>query len=72
LNRNRLRAAIAMKGLTMGAFLERAKIAPASFSRKMREENAVEFTRAEIERIKDLLELSNEEMCEIFFDEKVS
>ena len=47
-------------------------ISPQTFSAKLNEKNGAEFTKSEINKIKERYALSPEEMQDIFFTENVS
>lgn len=70
MNANKLRGKIAERGMTVGAFCESVAINRSSFDRKMAGQH--EFTRSEIKRIVDFLNLSPEETMSVFFAEEVT
>ena len=69
-NRNLLMARIKMKGYSVGEFLSEVKISKSSWSKKTR--GIRDFTRMEMLRISDVLDLSLEDAADIFFYKKVS
>lgn len=60
-----LQAAIKKRGIPMNRFLDLVRITPSSWSRRVK--GTSEMTLAEIQRIVDTLNLSEEEVKEIFF-----
>ena len=70
MNINRLRGKIAENGYSIPDFSQKIGIKKATFYRKLKRQT--EFTRSEIESISIVLNLSAEQIKEIFFDEKVS
>ena len=61
-----------LKGFTGNDMAELLGIARNTFSVKINEKNGAEFTQTEISIMKEKLNLSVEEIGEIFFNEKVS
>ncbi len=70
MNTNLLKSQIILKGHTLSQVSHYLNVSKSSLYRKMYGEN--EFTRKEMLKIKVLLDLSNDVMMEIFFNEKVS
>lgn len=67
---NLLHAEIVRKGYSLPTFAKKLGIAKTTFYRKIRGEG--EFSRLEIQRISELLELSKDQIFEIFFGQDVS
>lgn len=63
--KNEFRAAMARKGTTASEVAKALNIDPATLSRKISGQS--DFYRGEIEKICEILELSAEEIMEIFF-----
>lgn len=70
MNLNALKGEIVKKGMTIKACAE--KIGMADFSLERRLKGEIEFKQNEILRISEVLKLTDEEIIEIFFDDKVS
>lgn len=70
LNANMLKGKIVENGLSIAKFSELSKIKRTALYRKL--SGKVEFTRVEIEKIAELLQLSPMQIKDIFFTEKVS
>ena len=75
MNTSLLKATITIKGLKMNEFFEKLNkekpiMTASAFYKKLRRET--EFTREEIQVISDVLNLTDEQLLSIFFDEKVS
>lgn len=70
MNGNELKAKIISRGMTVESFCKEAGFARSTFDRKLR--GKYEFDRAEIERIKLVLNLSDEELRTIFFNSEVA
>ena len=70
MNTNLLKSQIILKGHTLSQVACYLDLSESSLYRKMYGEN--EFTRKEMLKLKQLLELSNDTVMDIFFDEKVS
>lgn len=54
-----------LKGITQEEVAQKAEISRATFNRRIKN-NGTDFTLSEVKRIKDALELSDEEAVEIF------
>ena len=65
-----LKAEIISRGMTVESYCKEAGFARSTFDRKLR--GKYEFDRAEIERIKVVLELSDEKLRTIFFSSEVA
>jgi len=65
-----LRQRIRDAGMNIGEFCEAAGFVRATFDRKITGKN--EFDREEICRIRDTLQLSDEDIRDIFFDKEVA
>ena len=65
MNANKLRGKIVERGMNIGEFCKAA-----GFDRKMRGD--IEFNREEIERIINALEMTDEELKSIFFENIVA
>lgn len=63
---DRLKGAIYRAGYTIETFSKEVGIHPLTFSRKMR--GLRQFTVGEIRRIRDILNLTDEELLDIFFN----
>ena len=70
MNTNLLKSQIILKGHTLAQVARYLDVSKSSLYRKMYGEN--EFTRREMLKLKHLLDLSNDIVLEIFFNEKVS
>lgn len=70
MNTNLLKSQIILKGHTLSQVACYLDLSKSSLYRKMYGEN--EFTRKEMLKLKQLLELSNDTVMDIFFNEKVS
>lgn len=70
MNFNALKGEIVKKGKTIKACAE--EIGMASFSLERRLKGEIEFKQSEILAIAEALELTDQEIIEIFFDEEVS
>lgn len=70
MNTNKLLGKIKEKGLTIEQFATQNGFSLSSFRRKMKDETG--FTREEINRVSKALDLTNEELLNIFFDSEVS
>lgn len=70
MNRNKLLGKIKENGFTIEAVARLTGMSLSTLSRKLN--GHVEFTRDEINAISDALKMSNEDLLEIFFNEKVS
>ena len=70
MNVNLLRAKIVEKGYTLKKFSETTGIKKSALYRKL--SKISEFDRYEIEVISKTLSLTNEEICDIFFTDKVA
>lgn len=66
MNTRLLKAKIIEKGFSVTEFIQKTGIKRAPFYRKLNKKT--EFNRAEIEKISSVLELSPEQMKNIFFD----
>lgn len=74
MNANRLRAAMALLGMTSGDTAAAIGISRSLFSEKMNSAvrpngNPAEFTQQEIAKLKTVLSLSSEDVINIFFDD---
>ncbi len=67
MNPNKLRATVIAKGYSMKSFAEKIRIKRSAFYRKLN--GTSEFDRAEMERIITVLELTAEQVNDIFFNE---
>ena len=67
---NLLRAKIVEKGYNVGSFCDAAGFIRSTFDRKLT--GQIEFNRDEIEQIIETLELTSEEICNIFFPQYVA
>jgi len=67
---NLLRAKIVEKGYNIDSFCKAASFVRSTFDRKLT--GQTEFDRAEIQKIIDILELSDEEIRNIFFPNYVA
>lgn len=67
---NLLRGKIAEHGMTIGKFCESADFNRSTFDRKMSGES--EFNLGEMKRIRNELQLTAEETCNIFFADEVT
>ncbi len=65
MNGNKLKAKIIERGLTVTEFASRINMDRSSLYRKL--SNSQRLTIGEVERIKDVLKLTNEEASAIFF-----
>lgn len=65
-----LRAKMLMQNISVPQICTAIGISKPTFYRKMR--GASQFTQGEISTIADMLSLSKEELCAIFFDNKVA
>ena len=77
MNPNRLKAAMALLGMTSGDTARAIGMSRSLFSEKMNcairpNGNPAEFTQQEIAALKTTLSLSNDEVIKIFFNEKSS
>lgn len=70
MNANKLRGKIVEKGMNIGEFCKAAGFTRATFDRKLRGD--IEFNREEIERIINALEMTDEELKSIFFENIVA
>ena len=70
MNESMLRGKIVACGMTIGKFCEKAKFTRSTFDRKISGKS--EFDRDEIVRIRDVLNLTDEELKSIFFAKKVA
>ena len=70
MNANKLRGKITERGMTVGEFCEKACFNRATFDRKIYGKS--QFTLGEVQRINQLLKLSDEEVRNIFFAETVT
>ncbi len=70
MNRNKLLGKIKENGFTIETVARLTGMSLSTLSRKLN--GHVEFTRDEINAISDALKMSNEDLLEIFFKEKVS
>ncbi len=70
MNTNLLKSQIVLKGHSFSQVSHYLEVSRSSFYRKMYGEN--EFTRKEMLKLKHLLDLPNDVMMDIFFNEKVS
>ena len=70
MDENLLRGKIIGQGMTIGEFCEKANFVRATFDRKI--SGKTEFTREEIIRIRDTLNLTDDEFRDIFFSRKVA
>jgi hypothetical protein len=70
MNADKIRGKIVENRMSIGEFCKVAGFNRATFDRKM--SGRSEFTRGEIERISSVLNLTDEEMCTIFFENVVA
>lgn len=70
MNRNKLLGKIKENGFTIETVAHLTGMSLSTLSRKLN--GHVEFTRDEINAISDALKMSNEDLLDIFFNEKVS
>ena len=70
MNSNKLRAKITERGMTVKSFCQEFGFVRSTFDRKLKGD--YEFTRDEIEKIWEALELTEEEVRDIFFENKVA
>ena len=70
MDRNGLRGRIIAKGFSIDAFCKAIGMTRVTFNRRM--SGKTEFTRDEIAKIMEVLELTVEEMYSIFFIKKVA
>lgn len=70
MNADKIRGRIAEKRMSISEFCDAAGFNRTTFDRKM--SGRSEFTRSEIERISSVLNLTDEEMCTIFFEDVVA
>ncbi|WAW15242.1 hypothetical protein [Peptostreptococcus equinus] len=67
MNKNKLKAIMALHGDTQSDLAKILEIAPQTFSNKINERGS-EFNKKEITLIKDKYSLSSEEVSDIFFN----
>ena len=70
MNENALRARMALAGMSAKEMCDKTGIGTSAFYRKIA--GRTEFTQREISAISRVLGLNHDELCEIFFTEKVS
>lgn len=70
MNPNALLALIKLRGFSMNNFLTAIQMPSSTWSKKIR--GISEFTRADICSIIHVLAMNNEEVMDIFFNQKVS
>ena len=70
MDERKLKAAMAMSGISVTELSFKCGMSAVSFYRKTK--GLSEFTQKEIMAIRDVLKLSNESMCDIFFTKRVS
>lgn len=70
MNTNELKGKIVANGMNVGSFCERFSFNRSTFDRKLN--GASEFNRNEIERIVHALDLSPEDIRNIFFTDQVT
>ena len=70
LDRKQLHGKVIAAGLTLGEVAKRLKINPATMTRKMAGET--EFTRAELQKLRTMLNLTAEEFDAIFFADELT
>ena len=70
MNTNELKGKIVANGMNVGSFCERFNFNRSTFDRKLN--GASEFNRNEIERIVHALDLSPEDIRNIFFTDQVT
>lgn len=66
----KLMAQITLKNMTVNALAKAIGVAKCTLYRKIK--GITQFTHQDIERISSVLNLTKDEMCDIFFDKKVS
>lgn len=69
-HKNKFRGKVVERGLTLADVSAGIGVNPATLTRKMSGES--EFTRSEIQKIRNILNLSDEELNGIFFAEKLA
>lgn len=67
MNKNLLRSIMVLYNDTNAKMAEYLGISQNRFSAKMNEWNGAEFSKSEIQKIKDRYNLDAEKVCEIFF-----
>lgn len=70
MNGNALRARMVLAGMNAKELCDKTGIGTSAFYRKIA--GRTEFTQGEISEISRVLGLTHDELCEIFFAEKVS
>ena len=69
-DRNKFRGKVVSEGFTLAEVAEKIGINPATLDRKMSGKS--DFTRAELQKLKRLLNLTDAELNEIFFAEELA
>lgn len=64
-DRQRFRAALVLKGLTMGELAQRLGINPSTLTKKVSGDS--DFSRVELMKIREILDLTLEQFDSIFF-----
>lgn len=72
MNKNKLESVMRLHGDTGTSLSVFLKMARSTFSAKLNETNGAEFTQKQIAAIKSKYNLKADEVCEIFFDTKMS
>lgn len=69
MNKNKLKAMLAEHGDNFGILAKKLHITPAMLSKRVNEKTSAGFTQPEITQIKNLYNLSPEEVVSIFFND---
>lgn len=72
LNRNKLKAIMALHGDTGNSLSNALGLSPQRFSKKLNEKQGAEFTQSEIQTMKIRYNLTAQQIDDIFFNIKVS
>lgn len=69
-DRKKFRGKVISEGYTLAEVAEKLQISPATLNRKM--SGVSDFTRIELQRLRNILSMSDAEMNDIFFAEELA
>jgi conserved domain protein len=72
MNKAKLKSVMALRGFTQTMLAEEVGLSEQRLSAKINSKNGAEFNQGEILKIKKILDLSSDDIINIFFDDLVS
>lgn len=72
MNKAKLKSVMALRGFTQTMLAEEVGLSEQRLSAKINSKNGAEFNQGEILKIKKILDLSSDDIINIFFDDLIS